>query len=562
MSVSKLVAISGLIFGLQSTLLAADAPDKILVDGTILTMTSDNAVAQAIALSGSRIIAVGTNSTIKKLAGPRTKVIELGGRTVIPGLIDTHLHAIRGGQTYQSETYWYDAKTLQAALGELKDSAAKKGPGKWVTVAGSWSPEQFTEKRAPTVQELNAALPQNPAYLQYLFDYAIVNDKGAELLGLNKPDVSIPGIQIERDSQGRPTGKLLGNIGSFSFLFNKITASTPGERLQSLQAYFLELNRRGVTGIVDAAGGGSGAEVYDPLFELWSQKRLSLRVAYRVSAQAPGNEAAWFANTTAYMPSRFGDDMLKFLGVGEILVFKANDGVRLAPGFSAPEDGREELYKVAVIAAHRKYPLEVHAYTNDSAKQILDIFERIAKTVDLHPLRWCMTHVTTGTAETFERMKRLGLCYTVQMGPYYEGSAIAQTNGIEAAEQAQSARVALDAGLVVAGGTDSTRIGEYNAWRAIEYQVTGLAVGGSLQRRKELNLTRMQALRLYTSNAAWISFDENSRGSLEVGKQADIAVLDQPYLTIPMERIHTLKSLFTMVGGVVMHADPSFQKTK
>ncbi len=304
MCISKIVAIAGLVCGLQSAVLAADAPDKILVDGTILTLSSNSAVAQAIALSGSQTIAVGTNSMIKKMAGPRTKVISLGGRTVIPGLIDTHLHAIRGGQTYQSETYWYDAKTLQSGLSELRHSAEKKGPGKWVTVAGSWSPEQFAEKRAPTVQDLNEALPQNPAYVPYLYDYA-------------------------------------------------------------------------------------------------KQSR---------------------------------------------------------------------------------------------------------------------------------------------------------------AEQAQSARAALDAGLVVAGGTYSTRIGEYNAWRAIESQVTGLAIGGSVQRRKALNLTRMQALRLYTSSAAWISFDEMSRGSLEVGKQADLAVLDQPYLTIPMERIHTLKSLFTMVGGVVVQTDPSFQK--
>jgi len=124
---------------------------------------------------------------------------------------------------------------------------------------------------------------------------------------------------------------------------------------------------------------GFGGPVYDPLFALWSKGKLSLRVAYRVSAQTPGDEAAWLSNAVAYMPPHFGDSMLKFLGLGEILVFKANDETRLAPGFQIPDDGRDELYKVAMLAAHRKYPLEIHAYTNVSAKQILDVFERVAE---------------------------------------------------------------------------------------------------------------------------------------------------------------------------------------
>ena len=140
-------------------------------------------------------------------------------------------------------------------------------------------------------------------------------------------------MEIEKDPQGKPTGKLFGNIGSFSFLLNKISAAKDDERKESLAAYFAVLNSRGVTGIVDAAGGGTGAPIYDPLFSLWQEGKLPLRVAYRISAQTPGNEAGWFASTTAYLPPRFGDAMLKFLGLGEVLVFRVNDGVRLAPGF-------------------------------------------------------------------------------------------------------------------------------------------------------------------------------------------------------------------------------------
>jgi predicted amidohydrolase YtcJ len=392
-----------------------------------------------------------------------------------------------------------------------------------------------------------------------LYSYAIVNKKGLEVLGLDRDGAAIPGIEIEKDVQGHPTGKLIGNIASFSGLLNKITASSDRDREDSLALFFEALNARGVTGIVDAAGGGSGGAVYDPLFALWREGKLSLRVAYRVSAQTPGGEGAWFSNAVAYMPPHFGDSMLKFLGLGELLVFKSFDATRLAPGFQVPDDGRDELYKVAMLAAHRKYPLEIHAYTDDSAKQILDVFERVAQTVDLHDLRWCIAHIYTGSPETFKRMAKLGICYSVQMGPYYDAPEISASNGEDIGRSAPPTKLAFEAGLKVVGGTDATRVGEYNAWRAIEYHVMGRAVGGTVQRRADFALSRTQALHLYTSNAGWLTFDEDNRGSIEPGKFADLAVLDKPFMTMPAEQIHQLNSLLTFVGGKIVYAASPFK---
>lgn len=545
--------------GLLSTpALSAGAPSRILVNGNVLTMDPENRVVQALAIDGEKIVAAGSDDEIRRLAGPDTSVVDLKGRTVIPGLNDTHLHAIRAGQTFRFETYWYDATTLADAMALMKAAAAKRGPGKWVAVAGSWSPAQFKENRAPSVEDLERDLPDNPAYVQYLYDYAIVNRKGLQALGFDQDGASMPGIVIERDAQGRPTGKLAGNIASFSALFARISASTDDERKQSLADFMRALNGRGVTAIVDAAGGGSGASVYDPLFDLWRDGKLTTRVSYRVSAQVPGNEAAWYAAATAYLPPLLGDGMLRFLGVGEILVFQSNDGTRLAPGFHISDQGLDELYKVLMLAAHRRYPLEIHAYTNDAAKQILNVFERVAQSVDLHPLRWCIAHISTGTPETFARLAKLGLCYSVQMGPYYEAPMIAASNGARAAESTPPVRLALDAGLHIVGGTDSTRVGEYNTWRAIEYHVTGTAIGGSVQRRADYAVDRNQVLRFYTANAAWLSFEEGRRGTLEIGKVADLAVLDKPYLTVPADQIHTIKSLLTMVGGNIVWSQAPF----
>ncbi|AEI83059.1 metallo-dependent Hydrolase (plasmid) [Cupriavidus necator N-1] len=536
--------------------------DRILVNGTVLTMDAADGIAQAIAIRGDKIAAVGTNQEVRRLAGQHTEVVDLGGRTVIPGLIDTHIHAIRGGQGYGFETYWYEGETtsLAAGLEQLRQTALARGAGKWVVVTGSWHPDQFAEKRAPTSAELTALLPDNPAYVQYLYDYAVVNAKAIEVLGLEQADALPAGVRAERDGAGRLTGRILGAIRPLSALYARIHAQSNVDTAGNLAAFFGKLNSLGVTAMIDASA-GPGAN-YDPLFALWREQRLPLRVSYRVSAMAAGNESDWLQNTLAYLPPRLGDGKLRFLGPGEMLVFGMDDGVTMGPGFRPVAKDRAELLKVASFAASRGYPVEIHAYTDDAASAILDVFEEVARSHDLGKLRWAMAHLNTGKPETFRRMKVLGLAYTVQMGPYFEAGAIGHANDNHVAESAPPVRLALRQGLKVAGGTDATRIGIPGVWRALEFHVSGYAIGKEVRRREEFRLTRLEALRLYTANAAWISFDENVRGTLEAGKLADLAVLDKPYLTVPMADIHRIRSVLTLVDGKVVHADGSFASLK
>ncbi|XYI37133.1 Amidohydrolase 3 domain-containing protein [Cupriavidus necator] len=556
MAVGCLVAASG------AQAQAGAYADRILVNGTVLTMNATDTVAQALAIRGDRIAAVGTSRDIRRLAGPRTEVIDLGGRTVIPGLIDTHIHAIRGGQSYAFETYWYEGETtsLAAGLELLRKTALSRGPGKWVAVTGSWHPDQFTEKRAPTPAELTALLPDNPAYVQYLYDYALVNARAIEALKLDQPDALPPGIRVERDSEGRPTGRIFGAIRPLSALFGRILAQSQVDAKASLQSFFSRLNSLGVTALIDPTAGPGPA--YDPLYALWREDSLSLRVGYRIPTMVAGNEAEWFRNTLAYLPPRLGDGKLRFLGPGEMLVFGMDDGVKMGPGFQPSTKDREELLKVATFAASRGYPVEIHAYTDDAASAILDVFEEVGKRHDLGKLRWAMAHLNTGKPETFRRMKALGLSYTVQMGPYFEAGAIGHANDHHVAEAAPPVRLALRHGLKVAGGTDATRIGIPGVWRALEFHVGGYSIGKEVRRKEDFRLSRLEALRLYTANAAWISFDEASRGTLEAGKLADLAVLDKPYLTVPVEDIHRIRSVLTMVDGKVVHADGGFAARK
>lgn len=284
------------------------------------------------------------------------------------------------------------------------------------------------------------------------------------------------------------------------------------------------------------------------MFALRDEGRLNIKAGYRVPAQAPGNESAFFESLMAFRAPRHPGGLTPFLGIGESLVFGVNDGVTMGPGFKVSPESLTELKAVATKAASRRIPLEIHAYTDDAASQILDVFEKVDEDYPIKNLRWAMAHLNTGSRETLARMKALDMAFSVQMGPYFEGPAILQANGPEVALRS-SARMAIDEGVVVAGGTDSTRIGDFRVWPALEYDVTGASLGRAVVRPPSQRLSRMEALRAYTISSAWLAFDNDNRGSLEVGKKADLAVLDRPYLSVPESQIGDIRSVLTLFGG-------------
>jgi predicted amidohydrolase YtcJ len=534
----------------------AEAPDLILVNGVIVTMDEEQPRAGAIAITDDEISAVGSSRSVAKLAGRRTQTINLRGRTVIPGLVDGHTHAIRGGQTFDDETYWLDAGSLEEALARVTEAAGEREPNEWVAVVGSWHPNQFAERRPPTVADLSEASPTNPVYVQYLYDYALVNEAGIEALGLNNSQTPpAPGIVVERDANGQATGRLLGGIGPFNTLVASLLPASFEERKDSLENYFTALNASGVTGFIDDSAGP--ATSYETLFALSDEGRLSLRAGFRVPAQAPGNESAFFESLMAFRAPRERGGPTPFVGMGEAVVFGVNDGVRMGPGFQATPEALAELREVATLAASRRIPLEIHAYTDDAASQILDVFEQVDAVHPIGDLRWAMAHLNTGSPETIARMRALGMAFSVQMGPYFEGPAILEANGPDVALRS-AARAALDQGLVVAGGTDATRIGDYRVWPAVEFQVTGASLGNAVVRPPDQRMTRIEALRSYTLDSAWLAFDDDDRGSLEEGKLADLAVLDSPYLRVPATRIGDIRALLTLRGGEAVYDSRSW----
>lgn len=533
-----------------------DTADIVIRNAQVLTMNPDQPRATALAVRAGYLSAVGDDADVQTQIGPDTHVVDAKGHVVIPGLIDAHLHGIRGGQTYLFETYWHDALSLQAGLLELQRAAQTRSPDQWLAVVGSWIPQQFAEKRAPTLVDLDRALPEHPVYVQSLYDYALVNSRGIAVLALNTPQPLVPvGVTIERDEEGKATGKLLGGIGSFNALFAQISQGLDQE--VNLLAFFQDLNARGVTGFIDPSAGGPAA--FEPLFSLHGQGALNIRVGYRLSPPPGGNETAWVQTHMAYRSSVHDDGYLAFLGLGESLIMGMNDAVRMEPGFASSPRDQQEMRKALSYAAKRRVPVELHAYTDDSAAAILDAIEEVAREYPIKDLRWSLAHLNTGSAQTLQRMQKLGLAFSVQMGPYFEAPAILAANGPRVAEQSPPTKAALDIGMKVAGGTDATRIGVAGVWQAIEYQVTGRSLGGVVQRRSDLLLTPEQALTLYTRDAAWLAFAEDKRGSLAAGKLADLAVLNQDPLRVPARQLHQTQSLLTLLGGRVVHGEDWLQ---
>ena len=556
----KSIALSSAVFA--SVLLAGAAiaqnADMILVNGKIVTQDEKSSIAAALAIENGNITAVGTDDAIKQLAGPNTVKVDLGGRTVIPGLIDSHMHGIRSALTYSIETDWSDVSSLDEGLKIISDAARAK-PGAWIVVAGGWHEGQIKEQRGPTSAELARAAPDSPVYVQHLYDYAVLNPKGMEQLELDSDAKVPPAGKLLRDADNRLTGVVRGDLVTFNRLFARVSKISFEGQVESTKTFFKALNRVGLTGIIDAAGGGMPPESYEPLYRVAQQKQLSIRVGFYVNSITAGKEAENLKEIVKLIPTKFGEDKLRFVGLGEVVVWGMHDGpAGLRKDFTPKPGAVDTLRQIAVWAAEERRPIQIHASTDSSAGQILDVFEEVNAKTPIAELRWMIAHIENASPQTLQRMKKLGMGWAVQDRLYFEGDVWPRAMGAEAAVMAPPISEGIKAGLVIAGGTDGPRLAPYNPFVTLEWLVTGRTVKGTPIRSKQYSATREQALRIHTVNSAWMAGDENKRGTLEVGKWADLVVLSDDYLTVPEYNISKIKALLTIVGGKVEHATGPF----
>ena len=532
---------------------AAQAPDTVLVNGKILTVDAQFSTREALAIRDGKILAVGSSADMRKLAGPRSHVIDLQGRTVIPGLIDSHLHAIRAAETFATEVNWIGAPTLTDALGRVRDASRTMKPGAWLIVAGGWNVQQFKENRRPTQAELVAAAPDNPVYVQLGYGWAMLTPAALNALNISS-DANVPaGGKLEKDASGKPTGAISGGQGAIIALFDKLPKPTFDQQVDGTKKFFRELNRLGLTGVVDPGGNNLAPDDYQAVFKVWRDNRMTVRVAYTLCGQTPGAEFSELKNLVALMPQGFGDDMLRFNGLGERITAAMNNNPR-------PTDtDKEQYYQIVKWAAERGLSLTMHWNNDASVDQLLSIFERVNRDVPIASLRWSIAHLNDASPATLNRMKALGVGWTVQDAMYFGGEGYVQQAGAEAARRVPPVNTGTKIGVPIGGGTDAHRVASYNPFTSLQWFLDGKTVGGIAIRGAEETPDRAAALRFYTLGSAWFSFDEKKRGSLEPGKLADLAVLSQDYMTVPVSEIHNTESLLTLVGGKVVYAAGPFK---
>lgn len=524
----------------------AQPAETILTNGKIISADDKEHVYQAMAIRDGKIIALGKTSDMKTWQGAQTKVIDLKGKAVIPGLIDSHMHAIRAALSYSKEVHWFGVNSIEAALAKLKQAAAQAKPGEWLIVAGGWTEEQFKEGRRPTQEELIQAAPNNPVYVQWMYDWVMMTPAAYKTLNIQS-EADLPGGgKFVLDANGKPTGAIQGGIVP---LFDKLPKPTFEDKVVGTQKFFKELNRVGVTGVIDPGGFNMSPSEYAPLFNVWRHQNLTVRVNYSYFAQKPNKEFEEFKELTQLLPMKFGDDMLRFNGIGERVTFSMYNNDK-----ATPED-QDKFYQVARWAAQNGYTLTQHWQENASAASLLEVFEKVNQEFPIAKLRWSIAHLNNGTEATFKRMKALGVGWAMQDAMYLDGDKALHRHGEKNLERMPPINTALKMGITIGAGTDAHRVADYNPFIALRWMLDGKSASGRKLRGNDEIPTRMQALKMYTSGSAWLAHDEHQRGTLEVGKLADLAVLSDDYLQVPIEKMANIHSKLTMVGGKIVHIE-------
>jgi hypothetical protein len=532
---------------------SANPADTLLVNGKIVTLDGTSQVSEALAIEAGRIAATGSTDAMRKLAGPSTKIVDLNGRTVIPGLIDSHIHAIRAGFRYATEVHWDGATDIAEAMERLKSAAAHTKPGAWLIVAGGWSARQFAESRRPTEAEINAVAGEHPVYIQLFYGSMLINAIGRQMLGIAS-EADLPGAKFERSDEGVANGWITGPSAIITSTYERLPKPSMEEAVDGVRRFLRELSGFGITGVIDPEGHNLDPEDYEALFRLWREHALPLRVVYSISAPRPGKELEDFQTYTRFLPMGTGDDWLRFNGIGECVTWGMYNNE------TPSEADKEAFYRVALWAAKEGMTLTVHWNNDPSVHHLLDVLERVNREIPLARLRWSIAHLHDASDASLQRMKALGVGWLMQDGLYFAAPIYIAERGPTQMSRTPPIVTALRLVLPVGGGTDANRVMIPDPFVSLRWMLDGRTVDGIATRGPKEIPSREQALRIYTQGSAWFAHDDVRRGRLMPGMLADLAVLSEDYFTVPISRIGQIHSLLTMVGGKVMYAAGVFSE--
>jgi len=509
------------------------SPDLIVVNAPIWDGHARD--KDAVAVAAGRIIDTGSSRSMLTLSGDDTKIIDAGGRRLMPGLIDSHLHLVRAGRTWDVEVRWDDHRSLSEALDAITQRAGMVGPEAWVAVMGGWHPMQFEQSTGPTRADLDRAAPNNPVFVQRAYAESFVNTRAATMMGWSEREA--PGGRVSHPAH-------------MAALRARMAVDEVDEAMSGTRRLLRELNALGLVGAIDASGFGITSASYDAFLRLFAEGERGFRARLLLGAARPGSEMDDMREWTSRISLDWGDDFIRYLGAGEVLDYGAHDLEGLAP-----KDIREraqDLKDISFFLAERGWPVQAHSILDTSIGVLIDAWEGIDRSA-LSRLRFSICHADQIGAENLHRVRDLGLGVTIQNGMSMRGMDCAPTWGDQKILTSPPLRSMLDLGIPLAAGTDGTVACYYNPWRCISWMVTGESIDGSPPRVEEQRLSRDEALGLYTSGSAWFSFEEETRGNLARGSHADMIVLSEDPLKVGTERIAGIASVLTIVGGEITH---------
>ncbi|MCR2799562.1 amidohydrolase [Microbacterium sp. zg-Y818] len=529
--------------------------DLVLRGGRITTFADPQQApehAQSVAVAGGRVIAVGTDDELAPHADLAARVIELEGRDVIPGLNDSHIHAVRGGNSWSRSLHWEGVRSVSEALNSIHDAATRLGPGQWISAVGGWHRSQFEEGRTPTPTELEEAAPHNPVYVQELYDVGILNEAGLAACGFADGAEDPPRGRIERDDTGRPTGRIHG-VGAFAAPIGHALAADEAQAGDGLRSMLAEFARHGLTGVVDGGGLLMTPRDYDPVYGVWRDGALDVRVRLFFSAWTRGGEVGDIDALTSLVPADVGDGLLRVVGIGEIPHLGCHDLEGLDP-FAVSDAAFEELVDIVRLCARRRWRMSIHAVLDDTLGRVLDAWERIEAETGLIAGRgWSIVHADEASRANLERVARLGAGILVQNRLILKGGDYVEAWGPEATAQAPPLGTMRELGIVIGGGTDATRANWFSPWASIWWLATGRTLDGRGTRLEQHRLTRRQAIAAFTRDAAWFTGEQDHRGRIAPGYDADFCVPSADPFGCADDALRDIRSDLTVLAGRITH---------
>jgi predicted amidohydrolase YtcJ len=532
----------------QSPQQTGTTADLILTNGRILTVDADFTIAEALAISGDRIFAVGTSAEINTLSDADTVITDLQGRTVVPGLIDNHNHFVRATEQWYRQVRWDEVTTRAHALQLLQERAAALPEGEWVVVLGGWIFEQFTDNQQDfTRAELDALLPNTPVYIQQGYGRGFANSPALTQAGLTPTAALPPGVEV---IDGALTGVLNGSPAFLSVADN-IPPTPDATWDNSVQLTMQDYLAQGMTTLLDIGGNTVTPRHYEVLKRAASNNVLRMRVFYTLNAtNGVGASADAIIEALNSNPSMSGNDQFGQFTYGEMTF----EGIRDPAGGAwnpAPE-ALADYGRILRTAADKGWQIHEHSTRDDKMQAALDLMATVNATTPIAPLRWTIAHAEQASDATIAKAKELGVVFALHSSGGL--GAVASARGGADVSRVPPIRQINDADILWGLGSDGTVVSGFHPFQNIGWAVTGIAKNG--EKLLQATVSREDALRAHTISNATLLFKEEVIGSLEPGKYADLVVLDRDYMDIPETEIKDIKPILTMVNGEVVYTAP------